>query len=233
MADFKTHFAGGTAVGVAAALTSAACGWIDYNQIPFVAMTGIIGGIAPDIDSDSGRAQGILFNLGMLIVPSAIVWRIQPWLPGPEYALAAWVVLALLRFPVQWFFRWYTVHRGMWHSTPAGLAFATVCFLLGGHGQEDLGNMVAHGLAGGLGYFIHVTLDELWSVDFDGRLIRVKKSLGTAYKLVGSDALPNLATWGAVLALVLVAWQTAPVSSFQEALGILRPSDALLSMLAR
>lgn len=230
MADYKTHFIGGVAAGVVTALTSAACGWIDFNQIPLVAMTGMVGGIAPDIDSDSSRAQQILFNIGMLVVPSAIVFRILPWLPGPEYALGAWILLALMRFPVQWFFQKFTVHRGMCHSIPAGVIFALLCFMFGGRGEEDaFTRQVANGLAGGIGYFTHIALDELWSVDFDGRKIYVKKSLGTAYKLWGNDVLPNLSTYGLLLVVSFVVWSSAPVSSWTELVQALRPSEALLS----
>lgn len=230
MADYKTHFAGGVTAGVVAALTTAALGWIDINQIPLVAATGMIGGLAPDIDSDSSRAQQILFNVGMLVVPSAIVWRILPWLPPePQYAIGAWIALALARFPVQWFFRWYSVHRGMCHSVPAGLAFALVCFLFGGHGDDAFGQQVANGFAGGIGYFVHIALDELWSVDFDGRHIHVKKSLGTAYKMWGHDMLPNLSTYAAFALVLVLAWQSAPVSSWSELVDTLRPSEAVLS----
>lgn len=229
MADYKTHFIGGVAAGVVTALASAAAGWIDYSQIPLVAATGMIGGIAPDVDSDSSRAQQILFNLGMLVVPSAVVFRIFPWLPGPEYALGAWIVLALLRFPAQWFFQRFTVHRGMCHSIPAGVIFALLCFVFAGGGEDALTQQVASGLAGGIGFFTHIALDELWSVDFDGRKIVVKKSLGTAYKLWGNDVLPNVSTWGLLAAVCFIAWQSAPVSSLTELVEALRPSEALMS----
>lgn len=229
MADYKTHFAGGATAGVIAALTSAAFGWIDYSQVPLVAATGMIGGIAPDVDSDSSRAQSLLFNVGMLVVPSVVVWRIQPWLPGPEYALGAWVLLALARFPVQWLFRWYSVHRGMCHSVPAGLAFALGCFLFAGRG--DFSAQVAIAVAGGAGFFVHLFMDEAWSVDFDGRKIQVKKSLGTAYKLFSDDWLPSMGTWVAFAAVLGFALYTAPVSSWQEALAALQPDQQLLSAL--
>jgi hypothetical protein len=221
MADFRTHLMGGILAGTALALGAAGLGLVGWARIPLIALAGIVGGIAPDIDSDSGRPQGILFGAATLVLPTAIVWRIdvlseqEPW-----WGVACWVALALLVwYPLRWAFRAYTVHRGMFHSTPAIFIFAALCFLVNGRRIEHVGLQLAMGLAGGLGYLVHLVLDELWAVDFEGRRIRVKKSLGTALKLVGPVRWHNAAAWGAVVLLGLLVWRGMYGQSLEDLLG--------------
>lgn len=207
MADYKTHLQGGITAGVVIAL---GCAWfelIPLPRIPFVALAGIVGGIAPDIDSNASRPRRILFNYGNVIIPSIILWRIPALRSDPQIGVICWVVLALMRYPVEWLFAKHTVHRGMFHSTPAALIFGCLCFLLADWRTERLSHQVALGLSGGIGYFVHLSLDELWSVDFEGRKIRVKKSLGTALKLIGPVPLHNVATWGTLTLLLGLVWR--------------------------
>ncbi len=121
--------------------------------------------------------------------------------------MLSWIALALLRFPVEWLFARYTVHRGMFHSTPVALIFGCMCFLLADWRHSQLSCQVAMGLAGAVGYFTHLALDELWSVDFNGNKIRVKKSLGTALKLIGPVHAHNTATWGVLALLLGLVWR--------------------------
>lgn len=207
MADYKTHLQGGVAAGLTVAL---ACAWFELVpliRIPFVALTGVIGGIAPDIDSSSSRPRRILFNFGNVIIPSVILWRIPALRSDPQIGVICWVLLALMRYPMEWLFARYTVHRGMFHSTPVAIGFGCLCFLLADWRTDRLSYQVALGLSGGIGYFTHLILDELWAVDFEGRKIRVKKSLGTALKLVGPIPLHNTATWGALALLLGLVWR--------------------------
>lgn len=210
MADFRTHLIGGALAGVAIAMTAAGLQWISWGRVPLVVLAGTTGGIAPDIDSDTGRPQGILFGAGMVLVPSAIVWRIELFREQPGYGIIAWLLLAAMRFPVEWWFREYTVHRGMFHSIPAMLVFGFWCFLLNGRRIDDVSVQVAMGLAGGVGYFVHLVLDELWSVDFNGRKInkiKIKKSLGTALKPWGKNLYHNLFSWALALVLGALVWK--------------------------
>lgn len=222
MADFRTHLIGGAVAGVTIALAAAALELIGWGRFPFVALAGITGGIAPDIDSDTGRPQNILFGAGMLLVPTAIVWRIEPLREQPHWGALAWIGLALMRYPMQWAFARYTVHRGMFHSIPAILVFAFWCFLLNGRRIDDVSVQISMGLAGGVGYLVHLVLDELWSVDFNGRKInkiRLKKSLGTALKPWGRVWWHNVLAWGLVLVLGGMVWRGLYGEAIEDMLG--------------
>jgi membrane-bound metal-dependent hydrolase YbcI (DUF457 family) len=208
MADFKTHLIGGAAAGVVAALASAWIGWVDWQWLPLVATAGIVGGLAPDVDSESARPQRILFGAAAVIVPSVLLYRVQ-WLQrDPERAVLSWVIFAALTWwPGRWLFQRATVHRGMLHSLPAVAIFGAIAFLFAGRRAEDVTYQIAVGLTAAVGYLTHLALDELWSVDFEGRTIRVKKSLGTALKPWGKVAWHNGLAWGLVAVLGGLVWK--------------------------
>jgi hypothetical protein len=86
----------------------------------------------------------------------------------------------------------------MFHSFPSMAIFGELTYLLF-YGESTFVRlfMVA---AVCLGFFIHLLLDELYSVEWDGRP-HVKRSFGTAMKFVGPEWWPNFACY-AKLALL-------------------------------
>ena len=78
---------------------------------------------------------------------------------------------------------WCTVHRGIFHSVPAIGIFAAALYLLSANKTHDHDTQLVIAITGGCGYFIHLLLDELWSVDFNGKAIKLKRSHGTAMSL--------------------------------------------------
>ncbi|TNE44688.1 MAG: hypothetical protein EP343_28930 [Deltaproteobacteria bacterium] len=78
-------------------------------------------------------------------------------------------------------FKTFTVHRGMLHSVPFAVVFAEVVFLfLQPFSFHERALLALAGLTGALS---HLILDEIYSVDFDNRkLVRIKRSFGTAFK---------------------------------------------------
>ena len=208
MADFRTHLLGGVVAGGAAAATAAWFAWTDPWRLPLVGLVGVIGGLAPDIDSDNSRPIRILFRVAALVVPSALLWRIEPLRSVPERAFVAWVLLAaFVRWPVCWVFKRVTVHRGIFHSLPAIGIFGAACFLFAGRRAQDIEHQIAFGVAGLLGYFTHLLLDELWSVDFNGVRLKAKKSMGTALSLTGAGTASTIAAYGLLTVMAALVWQ--------------------------
>ena len=208
MADFRTHLIGGAAAGGAAAAAAGFFGWTELWRLPLVALVGAIGGLAPDVDHDSSRPAKLLFRLAALAVPTALVWRVPALHVIEERAVLSWLVLAVLvRWPASWVFRRLTVHRGIFHSLPAVGIFGASCFLLAGRRGQDVAHQIAFGLAGGLGYLVHLSLDELWSVDFDGVRLRAKRSMGTALSLGGGGPATTAAAYGLLAVLGALVWQ--------------------------
>lgn len=219
MANYQTHLTGGVLVGTAAALLAGGLGLATAAEMPFVALVGVWGGLAPDLDSDSSRPMQIMTDYATLIVPSVILWRI-PWLHAEiPRAVVAWLLIAaFVRWPVCLAFKRFTEHRGMFHSIPAALIFGCLAFLLAARRVDDIPLQSATGISATAGYFTHLLLDELWSVDFEGR--RIKRSFGTALSLWSRS---RAATGFTYLLLAVVGTLT------WEGLGGHRP-EGLLSL---
>ncbi len=210
MADFQTHLNGGILVSGAATVWLHGLGLVPPNDTLALFALGVTGSLLPDIDADASAPVRATF--GVLGAVLAFAWTLpltDRFLPL-ELALV-WCGLFLgVRFLLQALFARLTVHRGIWHSWLA-IAFATLA-------TADLAYWLvrepAHSawLAGamvGLGYFTHLCLDELSSVDLMSS--RVNRSFGTALKPFSlSDPLSSLAMASAVGAL---AWY-APAADF-------------------
>ena len=118
----------------------------------------------------------------------------------------ALVILLCVRWPLMALFHRIAVHRGALHSLAAALMAGVVATAIASRalGREpDVAWMV--GAFTTFGYLIHLTMDELWSVDFSGA--RIKRSFGTALKPIDLKRLPGSV---AVVAVALVAWFFTP-----------------------
>ena len=206
MADYQTHLTGGVIVGTAAAMLSAGLGLVTVAEMPFIALVGVWGGLAPDLDSDNSRPIQIMTHYATLIVPTVALWRI-PWLHADlQRAFVAWVLIAAaVRWPLFALFKRFTEHRGMFHSVPAALIFGGLAFLLAGRRLDDVPLQSAAGISAAAGYFTHLLLDELWSVDFEGR--RIKRSFGSAMSLYSSSRGATALTYGLLVVVGLLTWE--------------------------
>jgi membrane-bound metal-dependent hydrolase YbcI (DUF457 family) len=212
MANYQTHLTGGIIAGTAAALLAASQGIVTAAEMPFIALVGTWGGLAPDLDSDSSRPLRIMRDYATMIVPTVLLWRLpvlqETWLR----AGCSWIVLAALaRWPLVGIFKRMTIHRGIFHSIPAAGVFGGLAFLLAGR-SDDVPLQIGAGVSAAAGYLTHLLLDEIWSVDFEGR--RIKRSFGSALSLWKPD---RVATGLAYLLLGFVALLT------YEGLGGRRP----------
>src|SRR5690606_24591955 len=107
--------------------------------------------------------------------------------------LSALAVYFFIRFGVSKLIKRFTVHRGMFHSIPAGLVFAGLAFLL--CGCLDLHLRYYKSGAVFLGFMSHLLLDEIYSVEWQGGRWRLKSSAGTAIKLWGPEAWANFSCY--------------------------------------
>ena len=199
MADFKTHIATSSAVGVA----YGAYGVFHGVPVEAAAVAGglcSLGGMLPDIDSDSGVPVREVMGFAAAVTPVLLVDRFQQL--GFNYeqmVLAGAVSYLFVRFGIARLLMRYTVHRGMFHSIPALLIFTGLAFLVCGSINLELRYFKAGGVF--LGSLSHLVLDEIWSVDWQGGRWRFKSSFGTALKLWGDDRWSNFSTYSK-LALV-------------------------------
>ena len=198
MANYPTHLKGGLVSGIAGALMAWQLEMISFYGMPIVALSGVFGGIAPDIDHDKSIPIRIISSWTALLLPSMLLWRVQPLQEPWDRATALWIGLALfIYYPGAWLFKKLSVHRGIFHSLPAALIFGCLLYLLFGPEIDQLDLQVAMGITGCCGYLSHLVLDEVYAVDFEGR--RLKRSFGSAMSLWK----PNL--WTTLLAYASLA----------------------------
>ncbi len=204
MADFQTHIGASTITGIGYAV------W-GYNQgVPLeTAALGAglcsVSGMLPDLDSDSGVPHRESFAFLAAIVPALMIDRFQHlgW-ANETIAIATGAIYLLIRFPLAAFFRNYTVHRGMWHSVPACGIAGLVTFLL--VSRDDFMLRVFLAFAVMLGFFSHLLLDEIWSLQIAGSGgVGLKKSWGTALKFWSDSAWANFVTWGKLILFGTIA----------------------------
>lgn len=197
MAGFRMHITVSSAVGVA--YGAAAVQPMGFSTEAAILAAGVtaVGGMLPDLDSDSGRPVRELFGLAAVIVPLMFAHRLRRAGASTEGMLAAFLFGYLfIRYVAVDIFNRLTVHRGMYHSVPAML-IAGLCVYLAYHSDDrSVRLLLAFGVM--LGFLSHLILDEIYSVDWRGLKPKLKSSAGSAFKFV-SASLPATATCYALL----------------------------------
>ena len=208
MANFNTHI---TVAAAGAGLLSVLClqvGLAAPKDALVLAVMGTIGGILPDIDLEHAYPSRIMFSLFGIIAAFLAIFSSEKNLSIVELWGVGLATYAVIRYPVWTLFYKYTSHRGSIHSIAAALFFS---FLTTSFSYYILGKSAfmawLDALFVFLGFVLHLTLDELYSVDFTDR--RIKRSFGTALKLLDTRK-PEKATL--LVSLVIVAWVFAPSS---------------------
>lgn len=205
MAGFRTHITVSGAVGfVYGGLAAQPVGY-DADVAVLAAGLTTVGGLLPDLDSDSGRPVREMFGLAAAVVPLLLVPRMVHAGMTREAVLAAWLFgYVFIRYVLAELFRRLTVHRGMYHSIPAVLIAGLLVYLA--YDSPDRGLRVL--LAGGvmLGYLSHLILDEVYSVDLRGLRVRLKASAGSALKLRSSSVGATATCYAILGALLYLAY---------------------------
>src|ERR1700686_3892675 len=170
MANFQGHITTSGILGVA--VGAAGMWYFHYDWGPACLAAGLtaIGGMLPDLDSDSGVPVRELFGLAGVLVPLLLVSRLQRLGLAPEQLL---VVLAgnylLVRYGAAELFRRITVHRGMFHSVPAMLIAGLAVFLMHRPDHpivaDELHKRCYYAVGTMIGFLSHLVLDELFAVN--------------------------------------------------------------------
>lgn len=218
MADFKTHITTSCVLGGGYAALGAYYGLPIEAALVAGGLCGV-GGMLPDIDSDSGVPVRETMGFAAAVTPMLLVDRFQHL--GFNYeqlVLASGASYLFVRFGIASILKNYTVHRGMFHSIPALLIFTGVAFLLCGYGNLHLRYFKAGGVF--VGVLSHLVLDEIFAIEWSGGRWRFKSSFGTALKLWGDSLWGNFSTYWK-LAAVVVLILSEP--SIMERYGTLSP----------
>ncbi|MDX2158059.1 MAG: metal-dependent hydrolase [Hyphomicrobiaceae bacterium] len=219
MANFPTHLGIGTLTsGMLATLTLAA-NVVAPESLIAVTAAGVLGSVLPDIDlKDSRPGRAMFFGLATFFAFVALFANVGRYSIAELWLLAAATFLCI-RYVAHFVFHRFSYHRGIFHSVLAGLFFACLTAIIYRHllGRHE---GVAW-LAGGfmlVGYMVHLTLDEIYSVDVMDT--RIKASFGTALKLWDGNHLGHSAAMAAATAGLFML--TPSIKPFSE--GISSPA---------
>jgi len=181
VAEFKTHL---TVTGIFSGIASTvlmASSMAAPQEVLLYFTVGVIGGLLPDIDSDSSHPVRLLFTFLATVIAFLVMFK-QTYVHSAAELFLVWLVsFVVIKCFVFSLFTKITVHRGMIHSIPAGVLFGFIT-TISLHRVFHLGEFTAwmSGLFVFSGYILHLLLDEFSSLTFSGR--GPKKSAGTAFK---------------------------------------------------
>lgn len=200
MADFKTHVTTSTLLGVGYGFGAAlGFGFTGVEGALACCVTGI-GGMLPDLDSESGRPVREIFGLTAALAPMLMMRRLDQWGGTHEGAMVLAILLYItIRYGAGIILGMLAVHRGMFHSVPALLIASELTFLSYHSPSMRVKIMMAIGVA--IGFASHLILDEIYSVQWNGVRVRLKASAGSAVKFFGKSWGANIFTYGLLFVL--------------------------------
>jgi len=182
MANFNTHFtiASGASAVVSGTLLSMEVVRPEEAVIAF--FLGTLGGLLPDVDSAHSTSIKVGFNVLSVLMTIMVIFIKTSVYSLLEMFIISGLVFVGIRYALLDVFRKISKHRGMFHSIPVGLIWGIVISILM-HFSFGLNSLISwvYGFMVTVGYFVHLILDETYSVDLGNR--RMKKSFGTAFKL--------------------------------------------------
>jgi hypothetical protein len=206
MASYRGHLIFSSALGVAYGGLAA---WhLSVPRGPALLGAGLtaVGGLLPDLDSASGVPQRVTFGLLGVVGPLLVLRRlIAEQAPLDETIVLTGLAYVVIRYGLSYLFKHLTVHRGMFHSVPAMLIAGLLVFLLDHSAEVTVRLFLAGGVM--IGFFSHLLLDELCSVDFMGAKLHLKKSAGSAVKLASKSWPATLTCYAILAGLALLTWR--------------------------
>jgi membrane-bound metal-dependent hydrolase YbcI (DUF457 family) len=204
MASYRGHLALSTALGVAYGAIGYGRLGLDWGPACLAGGLTALGGLLPDLDSDSSVPVRELFGLAAAAAPFLLYGRVREAGFSPEQTVVLLAALYLLiRYGLAALFKRFTAHRGMFHSLP-GMAIAGLAvYLL--HPVPDPRERVYVAAGAALGFLSHLVLDELCAVDFLGRRPHLGRFAGSPLKLFSRSWPATAATYLLLGGLIFLA----------------------------
>ncbi|WP_417378529.1 metal-dependent hydrolase [Gimesia sp.] len=204
MAGYKEHISVSGLLGIGyGTIASLFMGFTPTQGILAGVLTWV-GGMLPDLDSETGRPIKELFSL-TAAVASFVAMRcmIHKGADPDNAILMAVVTYAAVRYGAASILSKFAVHRGMFHSIPALIITGETVFLAYFSDSYSVKFLMAGGIS--LGFLSHLVLDEVYSVERRGVTIRLKKSSGSALKWFGKGLFGNAVAYAILLTMTYIS----------------------------
>lgn len=199
MAAFKTHLSGGIVTGGGASTIGLLSFDLTIVQAFSVFVMGTIGGILPDLDSDSGKPLTLLFGTISVLFPALLLNKVvNSTSISPEFLVSYFVCCYfVINSMICELIKKMTVHRGIMHSIPFAVLSGEIGYFLFASSGHNIATII--GLSVFVGCLVHLILDELnsFSLKF-GFIPSLKQSSGTALKIKSSSGWVNLLVYGLI-----------------------------------
>ena len=190
MAAYREHITVSGFLGGAYGFAAVFMFGFSLSQAIIAAILGWVAGMLPDLDSQTGRPVRELSAITGAVAPLMLLQHTNALgISGDRAMLFALLLYGIVRYGGASISGRLTVHRGMFHSIPALLISAELTFLSYASDEQRVRGLMAGAVA--LGFLSHLILDEVYSVQWDGTRIKLKRSSGSALKFLGREALPN------------------------------------------
>ena len=205
MADFNTHLLGGVLVGGAFSTIAFISMDLNFIQSYAVFTMGVLGGLLPDLDSDTGKPLEIISAAVSVLVPALLLSNIaKQYTISPEFLISYFTVCYfIINYVFCELLKRITIHRGIMHSIPFSFLAAQIAYLLFKPSGLTLATMISCVVF--FGCLIHLILDEFHSFYLKfGFIPMLKRSSGTALKLFSNNLLANVVIYGSIFGVMLL-----------------------------
>lgn len=221
MAGFRMHVTVSSVCGVAAGIAAVKLLGHPPETGLLVGAVTAVGGMLPDLDSDSGVPVREMSGLAAAVIPLLLINRLRSTGLSHEGVLAALVgAYLVIRYGAANLFKYITVHRGMWHSIPAMLIAGLLVYL--GYHTPQAEQSTRYVLAVGVmvGFASHLILDEIYSVDFNGIRLTLKSSAGSAFKFFSSSVVGTVVCYALLGGLGFLAYKDYEARAGHDATAV-------------
>ena len=190
MAGFSAHLSTGALAGASVGFFGFHSGSLKLTEAFAVGVTGTIGGLLPDIDSDTGKPLQLLFQLISILIP---VFLYGPFVEhfgrSVAFSICYFTLFYLfINYLVCPFIKKLTVHRGVIHSIPFAVLCGEIAYLSLCQGDHNFALFTAVSIF--TGCMVHLTLDEFNSIKFKAGIIPYLNSYsGTALTFTSKDSM--------------------------------------------
>src|SRR5438045_7997646 len=148
MASYIGHITFSSMLGAAYGCAGSYQFNFDWGPVFLGAGLTAVGGLLPDLDSDSGVPVRELFGLAAAFAPFLLYRRLEHdgRLSTEEVLVVLAALYLFIRYGLAALFKRLTVHRGMYHSVPGMLIAGLAVFLLVGSPSLPLRLYLAGGV---------------------------------------------------------------------------------------